>query len=458
MIAALGQQDDQTEKDVRAPEKTPMQPSPRVIETHDRPAGTLCIFGRPTKQRTHLMRTPGIVLRLSRTVVLLGVTSFLTDVGSEMIFSLLPVFVTGTLGGGAAFLGIIEGAADALASLLKLFSGHAADRMPRRKPIVVFGYGLATVVRPLMAVATAPWHALVVRLLDRTGKGIRSSPRDALIADAAEPGAIGRAFGFHRAMDHAGAVVGPLVATLLVALHVPLRSIFWVAAVPGLLALVALALVREAPRAPALPPEPRAREKTALPSSLKSYLGVLLLFSIANSSDAFLLLRARELGIPLVLIPALWSALHVSKLLWSYIGGVWSDGVPRVRLIIAGWIIFAATYLALGFADRPWHAWALFLVYGAFHGLSEPAEKALVKDLAPAETRGAAFGSYNFIVGVASLPAGLLTGWLWSSWGPRVALTTGAVVALLAAVLLMIWEVRRPPDRGQASRGSSRTG
>lgn len=380
---------------------------------------------------------------LPRTVLLLGVTSFFTDIGSEMIFPLLPVFVADTLGGGAAFLGIIEGAADAVASLLKLFSGRAADRLPRRKPLVMVGYSLATFVRPLMAVATAPWHALVVRLLDRTGKGIRSSPRDALIADAADPGAVGRAFGFHRAMDHAGAVVGPLLATLLVALHVPIRSIFWTAAIPGLLALAALALVREAPRAPTPPAAPGSQAKGALPSSLKSYLGILLLFSIGNSSDAFLLLRARELGIPLAVIPALWAVLHVSKLLWSYVGGVWSDGVPRVRLIIAGWVIFAATYLALAFADHAWHVWALVIVYGAFYGLSEPAEKALVKDLAPEAARGSSFGAYNFIVGVASLPASVLTGWLWSSWSPRVALTTGAAMALLAALLLLIWETRR---------------
>lgn len=390
------------------------------------------------------MRESANTFRLSPTVILLGVTSFFTDVGSEMIFPLLPLFVADTLGGGPAFLGVIEGAADAVASLLKLFSGRVADRLPRRKPLVILGYSVATLVRPLMAVATAPWHALVVRLLDRTGKGIRSSPRDALIADAAEPGAVGRAFGFHRAMDHAGAVVGPLVATLLVALHVEIRHIFWLAAIPGVLALVALLFVREVPRATAAPAEPRSQAKATLPSALKVYLGILLLFSIGNSSDAFLLLRARELGIPLALIPALWSVLHVSKLLWSYFGGVWSDRVPRVRLIIAGWIIFAATYLTLGYADRPWHVWSLFVVYGAFSGLSEPAEKALVKDLAPENARGAAFGSYNFIVGVASLPAGILTGWLWSSWGPRVALTTGAIVSLLAALLLMIWEVRRP--------------
>ena len=387
------------------------------------------------------MRPRGTLARLPRTVLLLGVTSFFTDLGSDMIFPLLPVFVADTLGGGAAFLGIIEGAADTVSSLLKLLSGRMADRLPRRKPLVLAGYGIATIVRPLVAVATAPWHVLVVRLLDRTGKGIRSSPRDALIADAADPRAIGRAFGFHRAMDHAGAVVGPLIATAILAAHGSVRLVFWVAAIPGFLSLVALSMVREThrtPPAPAVSSEPRVA--APLPRRLKLYLAILLLFSLGNSSDAFLLLRAKEIGIPVALLPALWAALHVSKLVWSYLGGIWSDRAPRVRFIVAGWMVYAIAYVALGFANHPWQAWVLITLYGAFHGLSEPAEKALVKDLAPAEARGAAFGSYNFIVGVASLPAGLLMGWLWWSQGPRVALVTGAAFALAAALLLMIWE------------------
>jgi MFS family permease len=356
-----------------------------------------------------------------------------------MIFPLLPVFLADTLGGGGAFLGIIEGAADAVASLLKLFSGRAADRLPRKKPLVLAGYGIASLVRPLMAIATGPWHALVVRLVDRTGKGIRSSPRDALIADATEAGSIGRAFGFHRAMDHAGAVLGPLIATGLLAGHVPLRRVFWLAAIPGLFALVAVASVREPSRSfPVSKATPTERE-VALPRTLRAYLAILFLFALGNSTDAFLLLRARDLGVPLTAIPVLWSVLHVSKMAWSYAGGIWSDHIPRVRLIVAGWVVYAATYLALAHATRPWMAWALFVLYGAFYGLSEPAEKALVKDLAPVAARGRSFGYYNFVVGVASLPAGLLTGWLWSQEGPAFALTAGAGVALVASVLLAVW-------------------
>jgi len=374
---------------------------------------------------------------LPRTVLLLGVTSLLTDVGSEMIFSLLPVFVADTLGGGATFLGVIEGAADAVSSLVKLFSGRVADRVSRRKPLVIVGYGIASVVRPLVALATAPWHVLFVRIVDRAGKGIRSAPRDALIADSADEGNVGRAFGFHRAMDHAGAVTGPLLATLFVSVHVPVRTIFLLAAVPGALAVTALSLVREAPRA--VVPVSSVQAGAALPRDLRRYLAILLVFAIANSSDAFLLLRARDLGVPLAAIPAMWSVLHVSKLAWSWVGGILSDRFPRAGLIFAGWIVFAATYAGLGFASRPWHAWALFVLYGAFYGLSEPAEKALVKDLAPPHLRGAAFGAYSFVLGIASLPAGLLTGWIWTTWGPRMALGVGAATAALAIALLGAW-------------------
>jgi MFS family permease len=378
------------------------------------------------------------------------VTSFFTDVGSEMIFPLLPILFADFVG-GAAILGMIEGAADALSSLLKLYSGRLADRLPRRKPLVVAGYSLSTVVRPLMAIATSPWHALAIRLLDRTGKGIRSSPRDTLIADAAEPGAAGRAFGFHRAMDHAGAVVGPLLATVLLAMGLTVRPIFWIAIIPGLLAVAALLLVRESPRKPAVSERTIAPSNVPLPRSLKSYLGILLLFSIGNSSDVFLLLRAREMHIPSAAIPALWAVLHVSKVLWSTLGGAWSDRVPRVRLIVTGWVVYSATYFAFGVADQPWHGWVLFVFYGAFYGLSEPAEKALVKDLAPEQARGSAYGSYNFIVGMASLPAGLLMGALWSWGGHQVALTVGALIALASALLLSVWEKDRQMARSSCA-------
>jgi MFS family permease len=413
--------------------------------------------GRPGS-REQSWRVPRKSSALPRAVVLLGVTSLFTDVATEMIFPLLPVFIA-SLGGGATFLGLIEGLADATSSLLKLASGYFGDRPGNKKPLVLFGYGLATAVRPFVALATAPWHVLVVRVADRIGKGVRSSPRDALIAAAVPQAEAGRAFGFHNAMDHAGAVVGPLTATLLLKLGLPLRTVFWVAAVPGVFALTAAALVREPVSVPAeqstsatdvresrvaadlTPAHAKARRAPTerLPSALKIYCLILTLFSLGGSSDAFLLLRARDLGVGVALLPLLWTAFNLSKLVSSYAGGSFSDRAPRVLVIVSGWIVYAVTYLAFAFASRPWHAWALFLVYGTYYGLTEPVEKALVRDLTSAELRSRAYGLYNFVIGACALPAGLLTGFLWEHASPFVALATGASLAGLASLALLIW-------------------
>lgn len=376
--------------------------------------------------------------RLPAAVIALGVTSFFADVGSEMIFPLLPVFVA-SLGASTTFLGFVEGMADATSSLLKLASGYVADRTQRNKPLVLFGYGAAALVRPLIALATAPWHVLAIRVTDRVGKGVRSAPRDVLIAASVSKEQTGRAFGFHRAMDHAGAVVGPLVATALLGLGLTVRSVFWAALIPGVLSVIAVATVREPQvSVPTHDERPKA-ERPLLPGSLRTYLAIVFLFSLGNSSDAFLLLRAGELGVPVASLPLLWTVFHVVKLVSSYLGGGWSDRIARPKLIVAGWMVYAATYLAFGVASQPWHAWALFIVYGTYYGLTEPAEKALVKDLAPGAIRGRAYGWYNFITGVSAVPAGVLTGWLWQTWSPFVALTVGAGAAAAAAVALVVW-------------------
>jgi MFS family permease len=378
---------------------------------------------------------------LPRAVLLLGLTSFFTDVGTEMIFPLLPVFLA-SLGAAPAFLGLVEGAADATSSLLKLAFGYVSDRTTRKGPLVVAGYLIATVARPLVALASAPWHVLIVRVTDRVGKGIRSAPRDALLAEAAREGESGRAFGFHRAMDHAGAVVGPLVATGLLGAGWSMRGVFWAALVPGAVAVALVSMVRTPPSA-SKGASLAARGASRLPGSLRAYLGILTLFSLGNSSDAFLLLRARDLGVSIALLPVLWSVLHVSKLLSSYWGGGYSDRIDRPKVILAGWAIYALTYLGLGLAQQAWQAWVLFTVYGTYHGLTEPAEKALVKDMAPPDVRGRAYGFYNFVIGATAVPASALTGWLWQRWSPLVALATGAGVAAASAVALVAWSRAR---------------
>jgi MFS family permease len=382
-------------------------------------------------------------LRLPVAVVLLGLTSLFNDIGTEMIFPLLPVFLVEELHAGPTYLGFVEGAADTVSSLLKFASGFIADATKRRKPLVLSGYGLASAVRPLIGVATRPWHVLLVRVTDRIGKGLRSAPRDAMIADAARERA-GRAFGFHQAMDNVGAVVGPLLATSLVSLGWRLRTVFWLAVIPGTLATVLVAAVRE---------PTRAHERTGDAPSVNAplgwplglYLAILAVFSLANSSDAFLLLRARSVGLTTAAIPFLWAALNASKVFWAFVGGHWADRIAPARLVAGGWLVFAGVYLGLAVAGAPWHAWVLFVLYGVFYGLTEPVEKALVKSLAPAHARGRAYGAYNFVVGVTALPSSLLTGAIWRVAGAQAALVFSAALAGIACVLILVWAARAMP-------------
>ncbi|MBI3944734.1 MAG: MFS transporter [Armatimonadetes bacterium] len=381
---------------------------------------------------------------LHATVKAAGWVSFLTDFSSEIIYPLLPIFLTSSLvGASVAFVGVVEGVAESTASLLKLVSGWLSDRMGRRRPLVVFGYTISSIARPLVAAATAPWHVLLLRTADRVGKGLRSAPRDALIADVTPPEIRGRAYGFQRAMDHAGAVAGPLVAFgLLQGLGWSLRLTFAMAAIPAAAAVLVVALwVRDAPGTEKGPRKrlPLSwRDWSRLDRRLLSVLGIVGLFTLGNSSDAFLILRARDLGVSTALIPILWVALHVVKSLTSTPAGSLSDRIGRRTLILGGWFIYAFVYAGFALAGAAWHAWALFLVYGTFFGLTEGAEKALVSDLARPEERGAAFGLYAFLIGIMALPSSALMGVIWQKVGVGAAFFWGGGVALLAAILLAL--------------------
>ncbi len=396
----------------------------------------------------------------------LSLVSLLNDAASEMIYPLLPLFVTRYLGAGPAFLGLLEGAADSASSLLKLAGGRISDRAHRRKPLVGWGYAIAAFVRPLIALATAGWHVLAVRLADRVGKGIRTAPRDALLAESVTPERRGVAFGIHRGADHAGAVLGPLIATLfLLAFPNALRPLFAVSLLPGLIAVAVVTLrVRErafqssaagtAAEAPAQPPpepELEAGDDAADATSPRShaqgfhrYLLVLLLFTLGNASDAFLLLRAQQLGVAIALLPLLWGAFHVSKMAWSVPGGAMADRIGPRPAILAGWSVYAAVYAGFAFAAVPWHVWALFLAYGLFYGLTESPEKALVARFASSTRRGSAFGAYHFAVGLAALPASLVFGEIYQHVSAQAAFLYGAAVALLAALLFLVIVPRSP--------------
>jgi len=393
-------------------------------------------------------------LKLGRNVLALAAVSFLTDVSSDMTYPLLPVFLATVLGASATSVGAIEGAAESTAALLKLASGWWSDRVSRRKPLVLAGYTIASIIRPLIGVAQSVSQVLGIRVTDRIGKGIRGAPRDALIADSVDPAIRGRAFGFHRAADHTGAVVGPLLAFALLRWGgLDLRTVFLLTAIPGALAVAMLLFgVKEVPR-PALQNQDSKGSgksldlKVPLGRRFWAYLGVLFLFTLGNSTDAFLLLRAGQLGVAPALVPILWAMLHVVKALSSTPGGALSDRLGRKPLIVAGWLLYAAVYFAFGRAGEQWQAWALFAVYGLYFGLTEGVEKALVADLVAPDRRGAAFGWYNLAIGLGALPASLLFGAIWDRWGSTFAFDFGALLALAAAAgMAAVAPGRRPAD------------
>ncbi len=389
--------------------------------------------------------------RLPSTVVALGFVSLLTDLSSEMIYPLLPLFLTTVLAAGPAALGVVEGVAESTAALVKVVSGVWSDRLRRRKPLVVAGYALAGAVRPLIGLATGWLAVLGLRFADRVGKGVRTSPRDALIADVTPPAVRGRAYGLQRAMDHAGAVLGPLAAAaLLTVAGVTLRHVFLLAAIPAAAVMIVLVAVvhepqRAAPAAAALRPR---QDWRALGPQFHTVMAAVLVFTLGNSTDAFLLLRLSAAGVSAAGVAVVWSAFHVVKMAASYAGGRLSDRVGRRPLLAAGWLWYAAVYTGFAFAASRPALVALFLLYGLYYGLTEPVEKAWVSSLAPGRLRGTAFGVYHGVVGLAALPASVLFGLLWKLAGTTPAFLTGAGLALAAVAVLLAASPRREPPAG----------
>ncbi len=391
--------------------------------------------------------------RLHRNVLALGAVSLLTDFSSEMIYPLLPIFLTTALGAGPAALGIIEGVAETTASLLKLFSGALSDRTGRRKPLVVAGYGLSAAMRPLVGFATSWGHVLAIRFSDRIGKGFRTSPRDALIAGYVPAEDRGRAFGLQRAMDHLGAVVGPLAAFLLLNLAgLPMRTVFLLSAIPGAAAVAALlAFVRE----PQAPPPPHAGgilSGGGLPPEFRKYLVVVCLFTLGNASDAFLILRAVEAGVPVRYVPLLWGAFHVVKSSFSMPAGILSDRWNRKNVVVSGWLVYAVTYALWGTVGGPAWEVGLFLAYGLYAAATEGVERALVADFVPQERRGTAYGWFHLAVGLTALPASVLFGLLYSWKGAGAAFGTSASLAVAASVLLLF--LRLPSSAAEGAPAS----
>jgi MFS family permease len=374
-----------------------------------------------------------------RGVVTLGWVSFLNDAASEMIYPLLPDFITRVLGAGPAALGLIEGVAEATASLAKAAAGWWSDRVNRRKPFVVLGYSIAAVARPLTGLAASWSQVLAIRFSDRLGKGLRTPPRDALLADLAPSDGRGRAFGIQRAMDNAGALAGPILAALLLRFWIAEeRTLFFLAVVPGLLAVALLIARVPEKRREAPPPAAHADTPARLSRSLRSAIAIFSLFTLANSTDAFLLLRARDCGVPVWQLPLLWAYFNGAKAAFGVPGGVLSDRIGRLPTIALGWLIYTLSYAGLAFAAAPLHVWVLFGFYALFFAATEGAERALIADLAGSRMRGRAFGVFHSCVGLAALPASILFGLWWKLFGPRTAFLIGSALSLAATAALLL--------------------
>jgi MFS family permease len=391
--------------------------------------------------------------RIPRPVWFLGWTSLFTDAATEMIYPLLPVYLSRVLGASATSLGLIEGFAEGINSLLKVIAGWWSDRRSRRRPLVIFGYTISSLARPLIALTSTWPQVLLIRALDRVGKGIRGAPRDAMLSRFAPVGNRGRIYGFHRSMDHTGAILGPLIATVfLYFLPGQYRLLFALTAIPGALAVATLFLVREddeaagrdrssivVDRDPRSGPgisDPQSRSGK-LPGALYMLLGVLLLFSLGNSADAFLLLRLSDALGGVTYVPLLWAALHAVKAGLSTWGGGLSDRVGRKQVIATGWLIYAAVYMGFAVSTSATAFVAWFLFYGVYFGLSEGAEKALIADLTPVGRHGTAFGLYNAALGIGVLTASVTFGYLYDRFGSTTAFTVGAGLAGVAAIGLL---------------------
>ncbi|MBU6374881.1 MAG: MFS transporter [Bdellovibrionales bacterium] len=389
---------------------------------------------------------------LPKTVWLIGFISLVNDSASEMIYPILPLYLSSVLMAGPKAIGWIEGVAESTASLLKLFSGVIMDRTRRSKPWMVFGYGIAGLGRPLIAFIGSWPMLLLIRFADRIGKGLRSAPRDTLLASSVPADQRGLVFGFHRAMDNAGAVIGPVVAYLMLSAQVPLRSFFLWSIIPASLCLIlTLSLHEPSPSAPPISGKIRW-SLDGMPVAFKRYLVVIGLFSLGNSSNMFLLLRASELGVPKEQVPLIWAMVSAVATLFSTPLAAWSDRIGRGRLLLFGYLAFGAYYFALGTVQTtPRMVFWIFPLYGIFVAATEGVERALVADLAPEARRGTAFGWFNLISGIFLLPASVLFGWLYQSVSPSMAFGFSAACAVISSLLLRFWVGLRDLQTSSAS-------
>ncbi len=381
------------------------------------------------------------VIGFSRNVFVLGLVSLFMDISSEMIYPLVPLFLSSVLGVSKTYIGLIEGIAESTASIVKVFSGWFSDRIKKRKILILSGYGLSTLSRPILSLAGSWVSVLIYRFTDRFGKGIRTAPRDAVVADSTEPSYLGRAFGFHRTMDTIGAAIGPAVAFFVLGVFAgDFRKVFWLSMVPGTIAvLLIIFFVKETvgkTHTSRYKDTPRLSLK-GLDIRFRHFLLVATIFSLGNSSDAFLVLRARDFGIETVKIPLLYLTFNVVYSIVSIPAGMIADKVGKRRMIILGYLLFAFIYLGFAFAKTAGHIWFLFALYGVFMGISEGVQRAFVATTIRPELRATGYGIYHTAVGLAAFPASIIGGALWQYYGPHAIFLYGTATAVISSLLFI---------------------
>lgn len=376
----------------------------------------------------------------NRNVIITGVVSFFMDMSSEMVYPLVPLFLANVLGADKSVIGLIEGIAEATASLLKVFSGWLSDRIGSRKWLMAFGYGLATLSRPLIATAQS-WHGVLgSRFTDRLGKGIRTAPRDAILAESTDAAHLGRAFGLHRGMDTLGAVFGPLLAfSILAYFHENYRLVFWLSMIPGLVAVLLIVFfIKEVRKKGASAVMPRLTW-AHFPRRFFFFMVIAAIFAFGNSSDVFLILKAQQTGIQTAMIPIVYMTFNFIYAVSSFPAGMLADRFGKKRVILMGFVLFAAIYAGFAMAGSTSMIWLLFAAYGVFMGFTEGIQKAYLATIIPADFKATAFGLYNMVIGLAILPASIVGGWLWEHISPAATFYFGAVTSILAALMFIVF-------------------
>lgn len=375
-----------------------------------------------------------------RNIIMSGLVSFFTDIASYMIVPVLPLFLVGNLGASTTLVGLIEGIAETTASILKIFSGWFSDKIGKRKPLMLAGYAISNIFRPIFGFTTVWGEVLALKFADKVGKGLRTAPRDALLADSAHEGGMGKAFGIHRTLDELGSALGPLLAFWILSFFADdYRQVFYWTAVPGTLALILIIFgIRD--RVPKVKEDSKAPRLgfKGMGSGFITFCIIATIFALGNSSDAFLILRAKDVGLAAALVPLAYFAFNITFSILSYPLGALSDKLGRKPLIVGGFFVFGLVYLGFAFASQTWHIWLLFIVYGVYSAATDGVQKAYIADIIPAGNRGMGIGTFNALTGLAALPASILTGYLWKIKGPIGAFGFGSLMAFLACFLFVI--------------------